>query len=203
MTEPAYLIAIGGCSCSGKTTLAHFLAKGLDGTVLPIDAYYKDLSGLDPKSRLAVNFDEPEAIEFDLLLRDIRRLAGGKIVHRPVYDFTTHTRTGRTAPAAGGGFLILEGLFALYWAELRSLCRTKVYLDLPEELCLERRLTRDVEQRGRTPDSVRRQLEGSVFPMARRHIVPTRRCAHIVMSGVRPLEEAEALLQRIRSQGGV
>ena len=184
------LIAIGGCSCSGKTTLAEYLATELGAQILPIDAYHADLSHIALEGRARTNFDRPEAIDFERLLANLRRLASGEAIERPVYDFTTHTRTGRREPVPTTHFVILDGLLALHWPEIREMCGTKVYVDLDESQCLARRLERDVRERGRTPDSVRRQFEDTVLPMARRYVIPTKQYADIVVSGAAPVDEA-------------
>jgi len=185
-----YLVAIAGCSCCGKTTLARRLAAELGGVVLPLDAYYHDLSHLELAARVRANFDSPEAIETGLLFAHLRRLARGEPVLRPVYDFFTHTRSARQERVPAAPFVILDGLFALYWNEVRRLCGTKVFVELDDETCLARRLERDVRERGRTPESVRKQYAETVRPMAQRFIIPTRRFADIVVSGAAPVTEA-------------
>jgi uridine kinase len=197
-----HFIAIGGCSCSGKTTLADYLARDLGAEILPLDAYYAGLSHLTLQQRGRVNFDAPEAIDVDLLLADVRRLASGKDIDRPVYDFTTHSRTAGLVRVPSTRFIILDGLFALHWPEIRDLCGLKVYVDLDESQCLNRRLERDVRERGRTPESVRRQFEDTVLPMARRYVIPTKQYADIVVSGAAPVgEAAQLVLLRVRSAG--
>lgn len=192
------LIAIGGCSCSGKSALAHYLAADLNGVVLPVDAYYRDLSRLDPEARVRVNFDSPDAVDVEALLADLRRLAGGRPVERPVYDFTTHTRSGLRVPMPAAPVVILEGLFALYWREIRDLCRIRVFVDLEDHLCFERRLRRDTVERGRTPESVRQQYEETVRPMSEIHVLPTRRFADLTVSGAAPLSTSAAQVAALR-----
>ena len=187
MPARPYIIAVAGPSCSGKTELARFLAAELGASILPVDAYYRDLSPLDSQARSRVNFDAPDAIESELLIRDLRRLDAGRAIERPVYDFTTHTRSPNREKVPATGFLILEGLFALYWKEIRDLSKTKVFVELEDRLCLERRLQRDTRARGRTPESVRRQYEQSVRPMAERYVLPCRRFADVVASGAGPV----------------
>lgn len=188
MENQTKLIAIGGCSCSGKTTLARTLAQALGGTVVPLDSYYRDLSHFEPPARARVNFDEPEAIESTLLLRDLRSLMAGGRIERPVYDYATHTRARRAVTLEAGDTFILEGLFALYWRELRELCALRVFVDASEQTCLERRIARDVAERGRTEQSVREQFEATVRPMARRYVLPTREFADIVVPGEGSIE---------------
>ena len=190
-------IAIGGCSCSGKTTLAEYLATELGAEILPIDAYYTDLSHLSLQQRGRMNFDAPGAIDVELLLADLRRLASGKGIERPAYDFTTHTRAAELVPVSGSRSVILDGLLALHWPRVRDLCGTKVYVDLDESQCLTRRLERDVRERGRTPESVRRQFADTVLPMARRYVIPTKQYADIIVSGSEPVDKAAKLVLRM------
>lgn len=184
------MIAIAGCSCSGKTTLALRLAEALRGTVLPVDAYYRDLAALPFEQRAGINFDTPEAIEEALLLEHARALSRGVAIERPVYDFETHLRTARTERVSGASPVILEGLFALYWRPIRQLCRVKAFVELEHRDCLERRLIRDVRERRRTRESVLRQYEDTVRPMAERYILPTRQFADLTVRGDEPAEEA-------------
>ena len=178
------VIAIAGISCSGKTTLASHLARVLPGAaVLPLDAYYRDLSHLSPPQRAAVNFDAPEALDHPLLLDHIQCLARGVGVDRPVYSFKTHTRKETPLRQDPVSHLVVEGLFALYWPELRSLYHLAVFVDAPHALCLERRLERDAAERGRTPRSIRLQYERHVQPMGERYVIPTRPHADVVVSG--------------------
>ncbi len=181
--ERPLLIAVAGPSCSGKSTLARRLAADLGGVVLPVDAYYKDLSHLPPEERAQVNFDSPEAIDREALAEAVRRLAGGQPIERPVYDFRTHTRTDRRERVPAAPVIVLEGLFALCWEEIRELCHLRVFVELEDRLCLERRLRRDTAERGRTAESVIRQYEESVRPMAERHVLPTRRFADVIVDG--------------------
>lgn len=195
------LVAIAGCTCSGKSSLAEGLAAHLGGPVMPVDAYYRDLSHLPAVERARVNFDAPDAIEHERLLSDLRRLLAGEPAARPLYDFTTHTRQAGALPVQPAAVVILEGLFALYWEEVRRLAAVKVFVDLDDAGCLERRLDRDVRERGRTSESVLRQYAETVRPMAFQFVLPTRDYADLVVSGRAPLSEgvrqvSERLLTR-------
>lgn len=187
MKSSVYIIAIAGPSCAGKTELSKKLAHELCCPVLLLDSYYRDLSALSPADRARVNFDEPDALDETLLIRQVHALCRGKAVARPAYDFTTHTRLRETVEFAATEFLIVEGLFALYWPELRASAGTKVFVDAPGEVCLRRRLMRDVMERGRTAESVIKQFNETVEPMTVRHVRPTSRHADLVLSGEQPL----------------
>lgn len=193
------LIGIAGPSCAGKTELATRLAAELNAPVLPLDSYYRDLAHLPFEQRARWNFDVPEALDEQLICEHVRRLGEGQEIDAPVYDFTHHVRRQQVRCIRAGRFAIIEGLFTLYWEQVRNLLPVKIYVGAPEEVCLERRLERDVRERGRTPESVREQFRSTVAPMARRYILPTAVYADLVLSGVQPIEElASAALHLIR-----
>jgi uridine kinase len=179
---PSLVVGIAGGTGAGKTTLAHLLAEALGHViVLDLDSYYLDRSGLSRESRDRLNFDEPGAFDVSLLMEHLRQLRDGRPVQKPRYSFEHHTRCGaetvRPAP-----IVLVEGLFALWWEELRSLFDLKVFLDIPPDLRVMRRLKRDVESRGRTAASVLRQYEATVRPMHDLYVAPTRAHADLVLS---------------------
>jgi uridine kinase len=187
-----YLIAIAGPSCSGKSELSRSLQQELRAPVLGLDSYYLELAHLPLAERAQMNFDEPAALDQDLLIAQVRSLAEGRAIHRPVYDFSRHTRSGEFERIEPAEFIIVEGLLALHWPQLCALYGTKVYIDAGDEVCYRRRLERDVRERGRTPESVQAQYHATVRPMAERYILPTRARADLVVSGVEPLERGTA-----------
>jgi len=198
----AELIAIAGCSCAGKSTIARELARRIGAAVIPLDGYYRDLSHLPPYLREGVNFDTPEAIEDALLVADLRRVLSGETISRPVYDFATHTRKPERISVLPAPYILLEGLFVWHWEQIRRLCSLRIYVDVTHETALRRRLERDVRERGRSEASVRRQFEATVRPMAERYVLPLRRWADIVVDGTAPVEEnVHRILQRLRRTG--
>jgi uridine kinase len=146
------------------------------------------LSHLPFAERVRVNYDDPDSIEHDLLARDLAELAEGKEIALPVYDFAQHVRERRTAPMRAEGFAVIESIFALHWEKVRRLAGTKVFVDVADEICLARRLERDIRERGRTVESVIEQYAATVRPMADRYVRPTRAYADVVVSGAEPLE---------------
>ncbi len=178
---PSLVVGIAGGTGAGKTTLAHLLAEALGHViVLDLDSYYLDRSGLSRESRDRLNFDEPGAFDVSLLMEHLRQLRDGRPVQKPRYSFEHHTRCGaetvRPAP-----IVLVEGLFALWWEELRTLLNLKVYLDAPQELRVMRRVKRDVEFRGRSAESVLQQFEATVRPMHDLYVAPTRAHADLVL----------------------
>lgn len=185
------LIAIAGPSGSGKTTLAEELARELEGTHFHLDHYYRDLSHMPPDERAHQNFDHPEQIEHELLLAHLRDLKAGGSIDRPSYDFATHTRVaGRTKQVLEPHVLLLDGIFALYWPAVRALATLCVYVDTPDALCFERRLRRDVRERGRSPEQVTAHYAATVRPMAERFVRPTAQWADLVVDGTSSLDWA-------------
>jgi len=197
------VVGIAGCSGSGKTTLAVELARTLGGVHFHLDNYYRDLSRLPAAERALRNFDDPEMMESDLLADHIAALARGEVIERPVYDFAHHIRDpGKTEKVVANTFLLVEGIFALYYAELLPLYHLRVYVDAPDEICFERRLKRDMEQRGRTEESVRRQWEATVRPSGMEFVRPSAANADLTVEGTGDLDwKVERVVTELRRRG--
>lgn len=207
MSGHSYLIGIAGPSGAGKSHLACHLAERLRAPVLSLDRYYRDLSHLPSEARALSNFDEPAALEHDLLIEHAAALTTGKSIEVPVYDFSTHSRTPAPDVFEPGEFVILEGLFTLHWPELRELLGTRVYVNMTDDVCLRRRQERDVRERGRTPQSVVEQFRTTVAPMSERYVRPTRDHAHVLVSGAEPIADSVACvlehIKRRRHKSGI
>jgi uridine kinase len=194
------VLAIAGCSGSGKTTLARELAAELTATLLPLDLYYRDLSHLRPEVRARQNFDHPDSLEHSLLVEHVRQLAAGNPVAAPIYDFASHTRVvDRTTAIGTAPVVIVEGILALHFDELRPLYNLSVYVNAPHELCLKRRIHRDVLERGRTEASVREQFWATAHPMAECFVLPSARFADLTVEGAESLDwSVEQVLSLLR-----
>lgn len=204
METAPYVIGIAGPSGAGKSALTRCLCRRLPApaAILPMDAYYHDLAGLPTAARATANFDHPEALDHRLLAQHLGCLARGVGVARPVYEFATHTRAARAEPVAPAPFVVVEGLLALYWEEIRARIRTAVYVELSDAACLERRLARDTLERGRSASSIRDQYRRTVRPMREQFVQPTRAFAHVIVSGADPLEvSAERVLAHLAGPG--
>lgn len=183
MPKP-YIIAIGGPSGSGKSYLAHALTRELpDASVLSLDSYYHELAQLSYEERCAVNFDHPDSVDSALLISHLETIAQGWPVKRPIYRFETHSRAAATDPFLPRRYVILEGIFALYFARVRELAALKVFVKTPDAECFSRRLDRDTAERGRSAASVASQYEDTVRPMAFEYVWPTRHYANLVIPG--------------------
>jgi uridine kinase len=200
---PPTVIGIAGCSGSGKTTLADELARTLGGLRFHLDDYYLDLAHLPLAERAKKNFDDPETIEIELLAAHIGALARGEPIERPVYDFATYARIpNRTETVRAGSYLIVDGIFALYYSELLPHYQLSVYIDAPEELCFERRLKRDTTERGRTEQSVRVQYEATVRPSSEKYVRPSAANANLIVDGSGALDwKVEQVIAEMRKRG--
>ena len=181
-------IAIAGGSCSGKTTLACALAQQLNATLVRIDDYYRPLDHLTYDERCAINFDHPDSIDSDRLVLDVAAVLRGETVDAPRYDFTRHTLFAETERVVPAPIVIVEGLFTLCYPALAEMCAIRVFVDAPEEVCLERRLARDVCERGRTPEEVLGRFHSHVAPMYRAHVLPSGERATLRVCGLSPIE---------------
>ncbi len=202
MSTPV-VIGIAGCSGSGKTTLAQELARELEGTHFHLDHYYLDLGHLGYEDRCRQNFDHPDALESNLLITQVRELAQGRTIERPVYDFATHTRVpGQTERVFEPRLLLVDGIFALHYERLRALYALSVYVDAPDSVCYERRLARDVRERGRTPASVAAHYAETVRPMAEKFVRPSARHAGLTVDGTSSLDwSIEQVLTALKRRG--
>lgn len=194
------MIALTGASGSGKTTLCRELARVLNGLHFPLDHYYRDLSHLPVAQRAASNFDDPAMLEAELLCEHLTALSRGEAIERPIYDFATHSRvTGQTETIQPREMIFVEGLFAWSYATARPLFHFSIYVDAPDGLCFDRRLRRDVEERGRTPESVRQQYDSTVRPCGLAFIRPLADLMDLVIDGSDALDyKVEAVLAALR-----
>jgi uridine kinase len=182
------IIGVAGGSGSGKTTFARELAReiakvlGPSSTlILEQDSYYIDQSQKFDRDGGKVNFDHPAALDWPLLVKQLRDLKSGRHIERPVYDFVTHKRRSETVTVHPVPFVILDGILILVPAEVRAELDYKVFIDTREELRFRRRLQRDVAERGRTPEGVRAQFIAQVKPMHDQFVDPSREFAdHVV-----------------------
>ena len=178
------MIAVAGGSGSGKSTIVQMIKSkcdDLDILVFEQDHYYRDLSQLSVVERAQQNFDHPEAIDHKLMTSHLLELASGNAVERPTYDFASHTVTGERVVLQPAPVIIFDGIFALYYDNIRPLYDLKIYVDIEDDIRLVRRLLRDVEQRGRSMAGVVDQYLKSVAPMHKAYIAPTKAQADLIV----------------------
>jgi len=149
--------------------------------ILPMDNYYKDMSHLPIEERRLVNYDHPDVIEHRLLVEHLRKLLHGEAVQIPTYDFVTYTRKVETLNFVPKKVILVEGIFALYYEELRELYELSLYVDTESDIRFIRRLMRDVKERGRSVESVVNQYLRTVKPMHDAYVEPTKRYADIIV----------------------
>jgi uridine kinase len=206
MSGEVFLLGIVGGSASGKSRLADALAQHFaphGAYVIPEDDYYIDATSIPDFDPGTFNFDEPAAKEHDLLADHLGRLKAGTAVDAPLYDFTTHRRREATVMRTPAPLILVEGLHLLASPAIAGALDLAVFVHACEKTRYARRLERDVSERARTPDSVRRQFETIVQPMHERHVEPQRHRADLVVENMgRPDFDALArpVIERVETQ---
>ena len=183
-THSPLVIGIAGGSGSGKTTVAQEILNRVGASriaFLQHDAYYKDLSGLPPTQKVAVNFDHPNSLETELLILHIEMLKNGKQVEIPIYDFATHSRTKETFSVLPRGVILVEGILIFAESALREIFDVKIFVDTDDDIRFIRRLERDIAERGRTRDTVVQQYLSTVRPMHLEFVEPSKRYADVII----------------------
>jgi uridine kinase len=178
------VIGIAGGSGSGKSTVARKVGEALSRSsvaFLDMDAYYRNFAHLPMEERKRVNWDHPDAFDTALLVSQLKELCAGQPVHKPIYDFVTHTRSERTERIEPSDVLVLDGILLFVDEQLRELCDVKVFVDADADIRLIRRLRRDVQKRGRTLDDVIAQYLETVHPMHLQFVEPSKRYADVIV----------------------
>lgn len=184
MTQKAIIIGISGPSASGKSLLAKTITEELSSkevVVISEDAYYKDHSHLPFEQREIINYDHPDSFDHELLCQHLSELQMGKTVHIPSYDYAQHIRLEKTRPVGQHAIIVLEGILLFTDPHLRELMDIRIFMDTPLDICLIRRLHRDIGERQRTFDSVIAQYETTVRPMYYQFIDPSKRYADLIV----------------------
>lgn len=178
------VIGIAGGTGSGKTTVVRKLMEHLpkeEVTIIPQDSYYKDSGHLPLEERLEINFDHPDSIEWELLIKQLKELKEGKTVEQPIYSYLTCTRQEETIPLDPCQVIIVEGILILYHEELRDLFDLKVFVDADADDRLIRVIARDIVERGRSVNKVMERYALTVKPMHEQFIEPSKRHADIIV----------------------
>ncbi|KIL46080.1 uridine kinase [Jeotgalibacillus campisalis] len=184
MRNKPVVIGVAGGSGSGKTSVTKAIYDFFQGhsiAMIEQDYYYRDQRDIPYEERLETNYDHPLAFDNDLLIEHIKTLQKREPIEKPVYDYTVHTRGDRTIPVEPKDVIILEGILVLEDERLRNLMDIKLYVDTDSDLRIIRRLLRDINERGRTIDSVVDQYINVVRPMHNQFIEPTKRYADIII----------------------
>ena len=183
--EKPVVIGITGGSGSGKTTIAQKIVAQMQENehvlIMTQDSYYKDNTGIPMSERRNINYDHPDAFDVPLLRKQLKDLLNYRSVEMPVYDFKEHTRSQKTIHTEPADIIILEGILVLANQKIRDLMDIKVYVDTDDDIRFIRRLERDLNERGRSIDSVIEQYLSTVKPMYHQFIEPTKRYADIIV----------------------
>ncbi len=177
------ILGIAGPTASGKTSLAHILAKRLHGAIISQDQYYHDWSGLPLKKMEKVNFDKPASFDFALLRAQLARLKSGTAVLAPCYSYRLHKRLKRKIKIFPKKWIIVEGLLLLHEQALKNIFDISVYVDIDIPTSFARRIKRDMDHRGETIDSVCRKYFEDVLPMQEKHVEPQKKWADLIVDG--------------------
>ena len=193
MSRQVFILGVAGGSGSGKTYFADALQRALGdacSTIVYQDNFYIDQSARFDHDGGAVNFDHPDSLDFPLLAEKLRELKSGRPTQIPIYDFATHTRQAKTLQVPARRIIIVDGILIFHPPYLRELFDDMVFFDTPEALRFERRLKRDVEERGRTPDGVKAQFQAQVKPMHDQFVEPSKCFARTVVCDQGDYQEA-------------
>ena len=176
-----FIVGLAGPSGSGKSTIAKRVASRLNGHVISMESYSIEMNHLPLEERAKLNYDAPHAIDMHLLESHIRDYASGKAIEAPLYDFAKHLRVSERIHVPTKALLIVEGLLALHFAQLRQLFNLSIYLDAPEEVCFHRRKVRDITERQRSLEFIQWQYENTVLPAARKYLLPSKAYADFIL----------------------
>ena len=200
-----FVLGIAGGSGSGKSTVARALLEALApgaGVLIEQDHYYRSQSHLAPEERQRVNYDHPDALEVELLAAHIDELRAGRAIERPTYDFAIHDRAPSGVLVEPARVIVVEGILVLFEPRLRQRFDAKLFVDTDADIRLMRRIRRDLEQRGRTFEQIRKQYYESVRPMHMAFVEPSKRFADLIVpeGGQNPVA-LDLILSHLRGRG--
>ena len=177
-------IGIAGGSGSGKSTVARNVAAGLGTTsvaFIDMDAYYNNYAHLPIEDRRRMNWDHPDAFDWELLVGQLQRLRAGAVIEKPTYDFVTHTRRDQTTTVQPADVVVIDGILLFADERVRELCDVKVFVDADPDIRLIRRIRRDMTKRGRPLDEILEQYLTTVQPMHLQFVEPSKRYADVIV----------------------
>ncbi len=192
-------VGIAGGSCSGKTTLVKSVEEQLGFPVarLAFDSYYCDQGHLSLNDRALVNYDHPDSLDVGLFIDDIRKLRSGFDISSPIYDFATHTRSDEITELSPTEIILIDGILLLAFSEICDLLNLKIFVSAPEDIRLERRILRDVAERGRTAEQAHTQFLKTVQPMHSQFVEPSKKNADMILDGAGDINE---MAKTVKSQ---
>jgi uridine kinase len=203
------IIGVAGGTGSGKSTVARNVAQALHAesvAFIDMDAYYLNFAHLGLPERRKINWDHPDAFDWELLVGQLTRLAAGESIDKPVYDFVSHLRSDRTVVVPSAHVVVVDGILLFSDARVRDLCDVKVFVDADPDIRLIRRIRRDMVKRGRPLDEILDQYVTTVQPMHLQFVEPTKRYADVIVPrgghNAVAVEMIVAKIQRRIAQGG-
>ena len=179
-----FVIGVAGGSGSGKSTVTREVLASIGPAMAAVvmqDDYYLDQTHLSPQDRRKTNYDHPDAFDWSLMMQHVQALCRGESIEMPVYDFAEHNRSSKTITIKPAPVIVIEGLFALYDADLRKMMSLKIFVDTAPDVRFIRRLQRDIAERGRSTENVVSQYLETVRPMHKQFIEPTKRHSHVIL----------------------
>ena len=179
-----FVIGVAGGSGSGKSTVTREVLASIGpemAAVVMQDDYYLDQSHMSPPDRRKTNYDHPQAFDWPLMVQHVQALCRGEAIEMPEYDFAADNRSSKTITVKPAPVIVIEGLFALYDADLRDMMSLKIFVDTAADVRFIRRLQRDMAERGRSAESVINQYLETVRPMHKQFIEPTKRNADVIL----------------------
>ncbi|WP_049925741.1 uridine kinase [Halopiger goleimassiliensis] len=202
MSIPSFAIGIAGGTGAGKTTVARNVAEAVGEPVtrIPLDNYYEDLSHLAYEERTDVNYDHPDAFEWDLLREHLDALLMGQPIEMPQYDFEIHNRKDERVTVEPTDVIVLEGILALYDERIREMLDLRVYVMTDADVRILRRIERDVVERGRELEGVIDQYLETVKPMHERFVAPTRKNADVIIPEGANRMAVDLLIDKIEAE---
>ena len=181
--QGVFIVGLAGPSGSGKSTVAKRVASRLNGHVISMEVYALEMNHLPLEERTRQNYDAPHAIDLALLESDVLDYSAGKPIEAPIYDFALHVRVSdRREHIPAKALLIVEGILALHFAQLRQHFDLSIYLEASDEVCFHRRKVRDITERGRSLGFIQWQYENAVLPAARQYLLPSKSFANLVLN---------------------
>jgi uridine kinase len=195
INEEVFIVGLAGPSGSGKSTIARHVASRLEGSVISMEHYSIVMNDLPLEQRAKENYDAPFAMDVSLLESHVRNFAAGHAINAPIVDFSKHLHvTGRHKRIPVAPLLIVEGILALHFPQLRSCFDLLIYLEAPDNVCYHRRTVRDINERQRSQEFIQLQYENNVLPAARRYLLPSKRFANLVLDSEADLATVEKRL---------
>ena len=179
-----FVIGVAGGSGSGKSTVTREVLASIGPEMVAVvmqDDYYLDQTHMSPEDRRKTNYDHPDAFDWPLMMQHVQALRRGEAIEMPEYDFSLHNRSSKTITVQPAPVIVVEGLFALFDAELRKMMSLKIFVDTAADVRFIRRLQRDIAERGRSTESVVNQYLETVRPMHKQFIEPTKRRADVIL----------------------